>query len=401
MTFIGLSQDTDPGKAGREAADIASSQLPTGGSASWALAFCGGRHDPGAVLSGMVEVLGDVPIYGGSAAGLMTNTALGYTGYESGLILFSDEAPNHGRVSADLRSGEHEAGREIGLGLRDGAVDGDSVLIFYDNLRSSPPPVLYAGSKLMDGIYDGLGDRDLQIFGAGLVGDFTFSPTFLFDGKEVSRHSTVAIILPRNLTPHTTIMHGCTPISSFLEITKMDGPILYELEGRRATDIFSEMLGVESGSPQEADIPFLITLGHKYGDPFAPFSEEQYVNRLIISSNPEDGSVMLFEDDFTEGMKVQIMSRDNSVMADSVWKQTSRLLNMLEGEPTELAFYIDCAGRASCFSGSEVEEAGVVRELIGDRMPFLGFYSGIEIAPFLGRSRPLDWTGVLTVFTRK
>jgi len=28
----------------------------------------------------------------------------------------------------------------------------------------------------------------------------------------------------------------------------------------------------------------------------------------------------------------------------------------------------------------------------------LGFYSGVEIAPFLGRSRGLDWTGVLLLF---
>ena len=29
--------------------------------------------------------------------------------------------------------------------------------------------------------------------------------------------------------------------------------------------------------------------------------------------------------------------------------------------------------------------------------PLLGFYSGVEIAPFEGYSRPLDWTGVLAL----
>jgi len=29
--------------------------------------------------------------------------------------------------------------------------------------------------------------------------------------------------------------------------------------------------------------------------------------------------------------------------------------------------------------------------------PLLGFYSGVEIAPFLQKSRGLDWTGVLMV----
>ena len=30
-----------------------------------------------------------------------------------------------------------------------------------------------------------------------------------------------------------------------------------------------------------------------------------------------------------------------------------------------------------------------------------GLYVGREIAPFGGRSRPLDWTGVFTVFTKR
>ncbi len=31
--------------------------------------------------------------------------------------------------------------------------------------------------------------------------------------------------------------------------------------------------------------------------------------------------------------------------------------------------------------------------------PLIGFYSGVEIAPFNGYSRPLDWTGVLTTLS--
>ncbi len=34
-------------------------------------------------------------------------------------------------------------------------------------------------------------------------------------------------------------------------------------------------------------------------------------------------------------------------------------------------------------------------------VPFGGFYSGVEVAPFDGYSRPLDWTGVLVVLRRR
>ena len=37
-------------------------------------------------------------------------------------------------------------------------------------------------------------------------------------------------------------------------------------------------------------------------------------------------------------------------------------------------------------------------EVITGEVPLLGFYSGVEIAPLMGRAQPLDWTGVLTLF---
>jgi hypothetical protein len=49
-----------------------------------------------------------------------------------------------------------------------------------------------------------------------------------------------------------------------------------------------------------------------------------------------------------------------------------------------------------------VEEAAEVQKVLGERnIPLIGFYSGVELAPLLGRTRGLDWTGVLTILARK
>jgi small ligand-binding sensory domain FIST len=115
--------------------------------------------------------------------------------------------------------------------------------------------------------------------------------------------------------------------------------------------------------------------------------------------DPEAGSVTLFEADYQAGDRIQIMARDNQLMVQSVQDRTRELLASLGQETPLFALYIDCAGRSSGFSGSEIEEAGVLQAELGGDIPLLGFYSGVEIAPLLGRSRPLDWTGVLTLFT--
>jgi small ligand-binding sensory domain FIST len=148
------------------------------------------------------------------------------------------------------------------------------------------------------------------------------------------------------------------------------------------------------------------TIGEKLGDPYAPFDENAYVNRLILSADPVAGSITLFEPDFRPGARVQVMSRDNALMLDSAHRGAAALFERTVARPPSggpeplLALYIDCAGRASLRSGAAVEEAELVLAQAPATVPFIGFYSGVEVAPFAGDSRPLDWTGVLTVLRR-
>jgi hypothetical protein len=298
-----------------------------------------------------------------------------------------------------LGAGELATGRQLGQELREMTDDGDTVLLFYDSIKSAPPPVLYIGSQLMDGIYQGLAGKQLTIIGAGTVGDHQLTKSYIFDGQQIKKHAVVAAVLPSPFRSHTTIMHGCIPVSAFLEITKIEGAVLYELNGRPALAVLMEMLGHSQDELTGNSLSLSLTIGEKHGDPYAPYNESAYVNRLIIGSNPADGSVTLFEADFQEGTRVQLMSRDNQLMVESARNRTRELLDSVGPQKPLLALYIDCAGRASAFCGSDIEEASVVQAELGPEIPLLGFYSGVEIAPLLGRSRPLDWTGVLTLIT--
>jgi hypothetical protein len=51
------------------------------------------------------------------------------------------------------------------------------------------------------------------------------------------------------------------------------------------------------------------------------------------------------------------------------------------------------------YSGTEGEEAEEVQKVIGSKMPLLGMYSGVEIAKVGKDIQPLDWTGVLCIFS--
>ncbi len=397
---IGVSHQTTSHAAGEEAAFKARALLTAGTPPAWALAFCGGQHDPDAFLAGVRSIAGTIPVVGGAAVGSITRELIGVTGYECAVALFGDAfgMPEILRVPL-VPHGESEAGRTLGTALRE-VPEGVAVILFYDSVQAPPDPVprLHVASTLLDGLYEGLGERQIPIVGAGTLRFFTLTESYVFNGEGHARHEAVAVVMPPQIEAFHTIMHGCTPASAFMEITRIEGATVYELDGRPAASVLAERLGRPPEALLGRELSMLITLGEKHGDPFAPFDETRYVNRLVIASDADTGAVTLFESDFRPGSRVQVMVTDAEQMFASARERGRDLFETLRGRHLLFGLYFDCAARASAFSGTEEEEAELMLRSLGDTLPLLGFYSGVEIAPLLGRSRPLDWTGVLTFF---
>lgn len=365
------------------------------------LVFCGGKHDGGAILDALRAAFGgDVPIVGGSAAGVIWREGLGYSGLEVGLAAFDEEAllPRI-MVTRDLLRDEHGAGVALGRALAETAAEDAVVLMFYDSVASPSPLRLHPASALVEGLQRGLAGHRIRLIGGGTLTDMNLSDAWVFDGRDVVKHAAVALVFPPSIKDETVILHGCRPVSTFMEITRIDGAEVFELDGRPALEVIERMLGVTLGGTPSQDLSLIATLGEKQGDPYAAYDENSYVNRLILRASRSTGSITLFEKDFHLGTRIQIMGRDNALMLDSVRNGIATINRTRQDDQPFLALYIDCAGRASARSGAAVEEAGLVAEGLNPAIPFLGFYSGVEIAPFDGYSRPLDWTGLLTVLS--
>ena len=375
------------------------------------LAFCGGKLDPEVVLATLRASLGGAPVVGGAAAGAISRQGHGYSGLELLLVGFQGPEVTPAVVVREMGADEQAAGRSLGAAVAEVAAEGAVVLLLFDSVASRPPLRLHPASRIVRGFQAALdetpgggarpGRRPLCLLGGGLLTDMNLSDGWVFDGAACRHHLALALVFPAGIEAETVILHGCRPVSTFMEITRIDGAEVYELDGQPALGVIERMLGLPLGEAQGQELSLIATLGQKQGDPFSPYDENDYVNRLILRARPETGSVTLFEPDFERGALVQIMGRDNSLMLESVAQGVAALNGAVAGGGNLLALYIDCAGRASARSGAPVEEAEMVlRDLRAD-IPFAGFYSGVEVAPFRGYSRPLDWTGVLTVLRRR
>ena len=102
--------------------------------------------------------------------------------------------------------------------------------------------------------------------------------------------------------------------------------------------------------------------------------------------------------------EVQFMLRDTTRMIESAKRNATALMGEIEADRRRalLGIYIDCEGRTADHSNTLTEEAYEVQKVFNQyETPLFGFYSGVEVAPLLGKSRGLDWTGVLLVFAKE
>jgi len=233
-----------------------------------------------------------------------------------------------------------------------------------------------------------------------LLGDHSFSPTKQFLGYSVGSQSVVGALLSGNFKAFFRTMHGCLPLDGvYHTITKIEGNVIYELDGKPIVEMIDAIYGDLKWQRQ---IPVRrLSIGVQMGEKYASFKESHYVNRLITGVLPNGEGIALFEPDLEERMEVQFMVRDAEEILASARRNSAEIMKSIhdQGKKPVFGLYIDCAGRCASFSEMPTEEASEVVEVFNQYdVPLLGFYSGVEVAPFAGKSCGLDWTGVLVVF---
>ncbi|NLI80479.1 MAG: hypothetical protein GX443_02165 [Deltaproteobacteria bacterium] len=402
LVGIGCSNTEDAFLSGRRAAGQAMERGAVS-NAHCVLAFCHGQLNHEEFLHGIHSLVGNgVPVLGGSAIGVITNHFLSYEGHPAAVAVFQWEfSCCRFEVSEGLHLDERRAGSQLVRCLEPQSTD-RLMLIFYDSIRIpgtlSGPPSLNASSLVLQGI-EQLLDPRIPVVGAGLVGDYGFGPVRQFCGSRVSSQALVGMMFSGEIIPYCRVMHGCTPLDGrYHVITAMEGSSVFELDGRPVVERIDEIYGNRQWRLQHP--VNLLALGVNHGEKWGPAREFDYVSRLITGILPDGSGISLFEPDLLLGAEVQFMIRDNATMIESARKNSQELMEAVrrDGKRPLFALYIDCAGRTAACCNAPAEEAREVQECLNRYgVPLLGFYSGVEIAPLLRRSRGLDWTGVLLV----
>lgn len=398
---VGYSENPDSKKAGIEAAQMAMQEAKID-SCNLAILYATSKQDPVLLSEGVRSVIGpDSRLIGGFALGIITKDFLAYEGYQAGIVVMKTESIIIDMfIEKGLSDNEYNTGVALGNQIRNKKYKGEpNILLMYDSIKEMVTEglSLNMATPLLQGMKQSL-ENWPRMGGVGMMGDWNWNPTYQWFDNRIEQNTAMALVLSGNVRMDTIIMHGCKPSSNYHTITKAEGNIVLEIDDKPAVEMISDLLGPGSDKDWE-DYPLFVTLGVNKGDKFGEFKEDEYASRLCMAIDKKRGGLVMFENDLTVGSEIQLMRRAVDVVY--VGQRSEELLKRIGDRKPIFAIYINCAGRAKTYSGTEREDGEEIQRVIGSRIPLLGMYSGVEIAKVGDDMQALDWTGVLCLFSEE
>lgn len=255
-----------------------------------------------------------------------------------------------------------KAGCFLGDGLNDSNLKG--IFVISEGLNIN-------GTELVRGISDKVG-KGITISG-GLAGDgANFACTLVGLDEQPLAHCVAAIgFYGDKISIKTGSMGGWTPFGPERTITKSEGNVLYEIDGKPALDIYKRYLGDESRNLPGSALLFPLSI--------RPTDDKKHtIVRTILSVNEQNHS-MTFAGNIPQGNICQFMHGSFDKLIEGALTAAEQT-NLKEDEGG-LAILISCIGRKLLlgeYIGGEVE---AVLSTWNNKIPGIGFYSYGEIAP--------------------
>jgi methyl-accepting chemotaxis protein len=217
---------------------------------------------------------------------------------------------------------------------------------------------------------------DVRLAGGAAGDDLAMKQTWVSRGGVARTDAVVIALLFSKMPLGVGVCHGHIPLSEPLRVTRAEGAVIHQIDGRPAWDVWLEQTreaarqqGVALGPSTEGAYLLRYEAGLEVGGDFkirAPLSRDA------------NGSVS-FACGVPEGAVIRIMQSEPAMQIASARQAASRARDRLGGRPLAGALVFDCICR-NLILGSEFARAvrGISLEL-GD-VPIAGFETYGEIA---------------------
>jgi hypothetical protein len=225
-------------------------------------------------------------------------------------------------------------------------------------------------------------DRFLPLWGGGAGNNFDAgAPTYQYCDDEVVSDGVAYALLSGKAQAGWAMSHSLIPIGSARRVTRSEGNVIYEIDGKPAVEVLKEYLP-EQALAEDADwLPNSISLALCFRAP-SYMKDEEYVVRGIPAVKMADGSITV-QTEVKEGTSVWFSSRDKEKVATGLDRMARQIKEQIGGEKPKLVFQFDCATRGKMMfrEHEKLQLLSRFRQSVGPDVPWAGFYAFGEIGP--------------------
>jgi hypothetical protein len=382
---VGMSRHHNPNIAGREAAEQA---LQKAGVSEPDFVFVFGSigYDQYSLLGAVRETTAGAPLTGCSAEGTIIRDDADESGFSVVVTAISSEDLQwHHGIARGLEADPRAVGKRVAKDLLPHLSSGTiGLFVFPDGLKDFVVPT----ENLVDNFFAGLeenlpSERFLPMWGGGANASFNSmaSPTYQYCDDEVVSDGVSYALLSGKARAGWAISHGCIPIGGERIVTRGQGNIIYEIDGKPAMEVFEEYIPEGAVTEDRDWIHYAISLSLCFRAP-RYMKDEEYVVRGMPAVSMADGSITV-QTEVPEGTSVWLSSRDKEKISTGFDRMAIQIKDQLGSEKPKLVFQFECATRGKTMF-REQEKLQLLkrfRQSLDPDAPWVGFYTVGEIGP--------------------
>jgi hypothetical protein len=315
------------------------------------------------LLDGILSVWPGLELIGCTTAGEMSS-ALGYRDDSVALVLFGSD-------SIEFAAGlGRDVSKDIALACR-AAVDSAAA---KSNLPTAicitlPESMTTSGQQIVDSLRREVGSS-VPVVGAAAGDGFRVVGTRQFCGREACADSVPVLLLSGPLVYSVGVESGWEPVGEPGLVTRAEGTILHEIDGRPALEFYRRFLG-ETARPQPENSLAVLDQNGKVE-----------CLRSTVPTFVSDTDAINLLAEIPEGKMVRISVADRGNILDGCKASIKRAFaDYPHGKKPEAALFFSCASRRDLLGSWTKEEFGAIGSVIGAEVPVCGFYGYGEIGP--------------------
>ena len=371
----GASALADSAAAGREAVAAARQGL-AGAPPAFGFLFAGPKHDLASLVAAARAEAEGAEIIACTTAGEFTEAGLSHGGVAAFLVS-SDNLSHHARFAGGLKEDPQGVAAELcrefdQLKARAFARDRlrSTTVLLTDGLAGTGEQVLKAVSEAAGPFQ--------QIVGGAAGDEGGFVATGVAGAEANGEDAAVALHVFGAQAWGVGVGHGLEPASEPMVVTRAEGNVVYELDGRPAFEVYRQharQRGVEL-TPENAG-PYLI------GNELGLYFFDKVAKARAPLSVGIDGSLTCAAEIPAEST-VCILDGDADKMVAAARQAAEEARENLNGAEAAGVLLFDCVCRGMILEGGFQREIDAVRQAFGD-VPVAGFLTYGEIARYRGR----------------